>query len=59
MENYVQGLEHIMAAHIPIQGVLLYAPIRESHQPEGSHIALLPASFLKHWRLKLKNLVCL
>jgi len=59
IENYVQGLEHIMAAHIAIQGVLLYAPIRESHQPEGKHIALLPASFLKHWRLKLKSLVCL
>ena len=56
MENYVQGLEHIMAAHIPIQGVLLYAPIRESHQPEGSHIALLPASFFEALAVKIEEL---
>jgi len=45
-----------MAAHIAIQGVLLYAPIRESHQPEGKHIALLPASFFEALAVKIKEL---
>lgn len=56
IENYLLGLKTIKAANIPIQGVLLYAPIRPSHQVEAKDITLLPPDFFEELAACIKAL---
>ncbi|HUR29419.1 MAG TPA: radical SAM protein [Planctomycetota bacterium] len=43
---YLQAIEDLVRAHVPVRGVQLYSIARESHQPEAPRLCALDAEWL-------------
>lgn len=54
LQAYLDFVRRIVAAGVPVQGVLLYGLARPSQQPEAPHLSMLPADWLEAFAEKIR-----
>ena len=53
-QAYLNLVQRIRAAHIPVQGVLLYGLARPSMQPQASRLSALPPAWLEEFAQRIR-----